>query len=144
MDNLARDCAKALQAGMSYGQWKALHPYTKWETEQPSVEARPCHWCGNPLPESWQPNRKYCCDKCKQAADRIRNRDRYRAKMGLTEADYKLKLTEEEIEEAKDEYFTKGTPYRVLAVRYGVSESHMRRAIVGGTCKNVPMGEEGK
>ena len=32
-DNLTRDAIAAERAGMSYGKWKAMHPYTKkdWE-----------------------------------------------------------------------------------------------------------------
>lgn len=28
MDNLARDAMAAVQAGMTYGKWKVLHPHT--------------------------------------------------------------------------------------------------------------------
>jgi predicted nucleic acid-binding Zn ribbon protein len=140
MDNLARDCAMALQAGMSYGQWKALHPYTKWETEQPSVEARPCHWCGNPLPESSQHSRKYCCEKCKEAADRARVRDRHRQKMGLQEVDYKVKLTKEDVVAARRERRTKGTPLQTLADRYGVALRTMCSALSGESWRDVPFG----
>ncbi len=33
IDNLEMDVIRATQAGMSYGQWKALHPNTQKENE---------------------------------------------------------------------------------------------------------------
>ena len=140
MDNLARDCAKALKAGMSYGQWKALHPHTKREAEQAQEKTKPCHWCGNPLPESSQPSRKYCCEKCKEAADRKRMRDRYREKMGLQEVDHKVKLTEEDVVAARRERRTKGTPIQTLADRYGVALRTMCSALSGESWRDVPFG----
>lgn len=140
MDNLARDCAKALKAGMSYGQWKALHPHTKREAEQAQETTKPCHWCGNPLPESSQPSRKYCCEKCKEAADRKRMRDRYREKMGLQEADHKVKLTKEDLVAARRERRTKGTPIQTLADRYGVALRTMCSALSGESWRDVPFG----
>ena len=142
MDNLARDCAKALKAGMSYGQWKALHPHTKREAEQAQEKTKPCHWCGNPLPESSQPSRKYCCEKCKEAADRARVRDRYRAKVGIKEGENNSKkLTAQDVMEARHERATKGTSWLKLAERYGVQVSTIRSAINGETWKSLPMEE---
>lgn len=51
MDNLARDAARALAAGQTYGKWKAEHPKTKdekIEVEDPNV--RSCDVCGKPIP----------------------------------------------------------------------------------------------
>lgn len=139
MDNLARDSTAALRAGMSYGMWKALHPHTKEKPLDVSEKpVKPCHWCGNPLPESSQPSRKYCCDKCKQAADKARYGNKYRKQSSPElKKNNKRKLTVEQVMEAKNEWFTKGTPYRELAARYGVSDSTMQRAIRGVTFQSL-------
>lgn len=134
MDNLARDAAAALKAGMTYGKWKALHPFTKHQAET-EENVRLCHRCGKPLPVGSRECRKYCSDSCKQAVDKARYENKNRnpeLKKGNNR-----KLTEEEVMEAKNEWFTKGTPYRTLAERYGVSNSTMQRAIRGVTWKSL-------
>lgn len=138
MDNLSRDSTAALKAGMSYGMWKALHPHTKREAEQTAEDERLCQRCGKPIPKGSRKERKYCSDKCKQAADKARYGNKYR-KEGSPELkkNNKRKLTAEEVMEAKNEWFTKGTPYRVLADRYGVSDSTMQRAIRGVTWQSL-------
>ena len=51
MDNLARDAARALAAGQTYGKWKAEHPNTKdEEIEVEDPNARRCDVCGKPIP----------------------------------------------------------------------------------------------
>jgi hypothetical protein len=39
LDDLAMDVLAAEKAGMSYGQWKARHPYTKWDYDAARTEA---------------------------------------------------------------------------------------------------------
>lgn len=87
MDNLAKDAAAALKAGMSYGRWKALHPNTKDIEEEPAVpEGLPiCKHCGKPFkPKSYR-KQVYCEYECQQAAlkerDNTRNKERHRAYM---------------------------------------------------------------
>ena len=138
MDNLAKDSTAALKAGMSYGMWKALHPFTKHEQEKPRENVKLCHRCGNPIPKSSQPSRKYCSDLCKMAADSARygNKNQKKGSAELKNNN-KRKLTAQQVMEAKNEWFTKGTPYRELAARYGVSDSTMQRAIRGVTFQSL-------
>ena len=135
MDNLARDSARALQAGMSYGKWKALHPHTKHEAMQTAEEERLCQRCGKPLPKGSRECRKYCSDRCKMAADSARYGKKNRNPE--LKKNNNRKLTAEEVMEAKNEWFTKGTSYRTLAERYGMSNSTMQRAIRGVTFQSL-------
>ena len=137
MDNLARDAAAALRAGMSYGKWKALHPFTKHQAET-TENVRLCQRCGKPLPKGSRKERKYCSDLCKMAADSARHGNKSQKK-GSAELknNNKRKLTAQQVMEAKNEWFTKGTPYRELAARYGVSDSTMQRAIRGVTFQSL-------
>ena len=128
MDNLARDAAAALRAGMSYGKWKALHPFTKHKSEQPRENVKRCHRCGNPIPKSSQPSRKYCSDLCKMAADNARYGNKNQNKEGSSR---KVNLTDEQIKEARNEWFTTGVSYRELAERYGVGTTTMQKLIKG-------------
>ena len=66
MDNLARDAARALAAGKTYGKWKAENPNTKddadeIETEKPEV--RHCDVCGEPIPP-YSRYRLRCSKEC--------------------------------------------------------------------------------
>ena len=76
-DNLALDAMDALEAGMSYGKWKATHPETKAAnesrlgkppkrqyTETPRVYEYICRGCGKKFTTS-QKMRRYCDDRCK-------------------------------------------------------------------------------
>lgn len=75
MDRLSRDACAALDAGMSYGQYKALHPHTPDEEEQPKPAPVPkglvektCPWCGVVFGTK-KNNQIYCSVRC-QAANR--------------------------------------------------------------------------
>lgn len=95
MDNLAKDVAAALAAGMSYGRWKALNPYTKDQEEEPAVPEGLliCKRCGKPFkPKSYR-KQVYCEYECQQAAikerDNTRRKEYYRANMERKRAEQK-------------------------------------------------------
>lgn len=86
MGNLSRDACAALEAGMSYGQYKAMHPHTGTsEAEEDTQAAKQpeakwkqvkCKQCGK---EFWRPsgrnNKVYCSEKCRwEANQQIKNR----------------------------------------------------------------------
>lgn len=138
MDNLAKDSTAALKAGMSYGKWKALHPFTKHQAET-AENVRLCHRCGNPIPKSSQPSRKYCSDLCKMAADSARYGKKNQNKAGSSR---RVNLTDEQIKEARNEWFTTGVSYRELAERYGVGTTTMQKLIKGVARQGLPDEEE--
>jgi predicted nucleic acid-binding Zn ribbon protein len=82
LDRLTRDVLAAQEAGMSYGKWKALHPHTGEEENEPeelivdpSKRVLVCIKCGKTfLASNRQANQKYCSDACKyqQQLDRMR------------------------------------------------------------------------
>ena len=82
LDHLTRDVLAAQAAGMSYGQWKALHPYTAAEDDEPeeltvdpSKRALVCIRCGKTfLASNRQANQKYCGDNCRYQAQLDRQR----------------------------------------------------------------------
>jgi transposase-like protein len=90
MDNLARDAAAALAAGMSYGRWKALHPYTKDKEEQESEVPEGwfiCKHCGKQFKPRSGTQQRYCEPWCQKEAQRERDRERKRklaARKGAT------------------------------------------------------------
>ena len=70
MDNTSRDAALARKAGMSYGQWKILHP----ETATKKVEKKPkyqrvCPECGTEFGTD-RADKHYCCAECSSAHNR--------------------------------------------------------------------------
>lgn len=79
MDNLSMDVSRATRAGMSYGYWKAMNPYTKDESEVVPEGIRICPCCG----ESFYTKNKqtvYCSVSC---ARKQANRRAYERKMAL-------------------------------------------------------------
>lgn len=73
-DRLSRDVMAAQAAGLSYGNYKALHPYTG-EREPVEVELEndrrelTCQFCGKAfLAYGQEKRRKYCTDECRQQA----------------------------------------------------------------------------
>ena len=77
MDNLARNAMLARQAGMSYGQWKALRPVVK--VEQTIQEGwKPCEWCGKHFAP--KQGKRFCDDGCREEA--------YRTKAKAQHTDY--------------------------------------------------------
>ena len=93
--NLERDMAAAAAAGMSYGQYKAMHPntappkkeerrlpapsdpITKPRAEPREVYNRTCAVCGQPF-ETHNKRRTYCSDKCAHQAATDKRRARQR------------------------------------------------------------------
>jgi endogenous inhibitor of DNA gyrase (YacG/DUF329 family) len=78
LDRLTRDAIAAQEAGMSYGQYKALHPHTPEEDDEEEitgplpVAACPgkrvviCKQCGKPFAVgAQQSNKLYCSDECR-------------------------------------------------------------------------------
>ena len=86
-DNIDDDAAAARAAGMSYGRYKALHPYTKDEraNQRQATAAAPekptskgytpvsyekvCIVCGEKY-TAHHATRKYCSNRCKEKHDR--------------------------------------------------------------------------
>lgn len=60
MDNLSMDSTRAIEAGMSYGQWKALHPFTK-------------HFCGEEI--EWRYIKE--CQRCFKKFGTNRSRKKF-------------------------------------------------------------------
>lgn len=85
LDHLTRDVLAAEAAGMSYGKWKALHPYTaEWDEidiDSIGVKTRPtivCQGCGKTfLSPDRRTNRKYCDDACKKREAERRYREKH-------------------------------------------------------------------
>lgn len=76
-DNLSLDAMDALEAGMSYGKYKAMHPNTKDANEARLAEmnapkrkkyktayVRTCAYCGREFTATRKDN-KYCTLQCK-------------------------------------------------------------------------------
>lgn len=80
MDKLAQDAAAALAARMSYGRWKALHPYTKDKEEEPTVPkgCKTCKHCGKAFRPKPGTSQVYCEVWCQKEAQRKRDRERKR------------------------------------------------------------------
>ena len=80
LDNLTKDVLAAEAAGMSYGQWKALHPKTKEEPKKPAKKEDPgkiyrnCRVCGARF-EVKYPNHQICSGDCRCIADLEYNRE---------------------------------------------------------------------
>ena len=96
MDNLAKDAAAALAAGMSYGKWKAMHGDTKTAPEEIIPQGwLVCKRCGKPFKPSTYRKQKFCEYACQYAAARERNlekeRERRREYQRLKRAERKLK-----------------------------------------------------
>ena len=75
MDNLAKDAARALAAGMSYGKWKPLFPHTKDDNILvPAPNTKPCKFCGKPMKKGGR-HRDYCSEECAYEARLLRFRE---------------------------------------------------------------------
>lgn len=80
MDNLAKDAASALAAGMSYGRWKALqdNPVAVKKKDEIPENWKVCPHCGKsfkPRPKSRQ---IYCEVYCQQQAQAIKSSEKNR------------------------------------------------------------------
>ena len=79
MDRLTMDSIAAVNAGMTYGKWKALHPHTEVENEVLDADVKLCEICGEPILKrnggSGGQRRKYCSIECSAEANVIKNRE---------------------------------------------------------------------
>ncbi len=82
-DNLAKDAARALAADMSYGRWKALHPYTKDMVDEPTVPEgwRICQECGRPFKPKTKRSQYYCEAYCQRSAAMKRLKEKEERKL---------------------------------------------------------------
>ena len=81
MDNLAKDAAAALAAGMSYGKWKAMQdkPVVIEKKEEIPEGWRVCKRCGKPFKvKNFGKRQIYCELACQKAAQRDRDREKNR------------------------------------------------------------------
>lgn len=75
MDNLARDAARVLAAGQTYGKWKAENPHTKDDADKIEIEkpeVRCCDVCGEPIPP-YSRYRLRCSKECSIIGSRRRS-----------------------------------------------------------------------
>lgn len=80
MDRLTMDSIAAQKAGMTYGKWKALHPYTSGDYVL-TENVRICEICGKPIAKrsgTGKGRKKYCSIECAAEANVIKNREFYR------------------------------------------------------------------
>lgn len=92
MDNLAKDAAAALAAGMSYGQYMAMKEAGKVPAVQDAKRGNPdqitgqqkrlfCIHCGKPIPDNTR-QRLYCGEVCRKLVTSERAQEKYRRKVG--------------------------------------------------------------
>jgi rRNA maturation protein Nop10 len=80
LDRLTRDCLAAEAAGMSYGQYKALHPHTG-EDDRSAIavygkQESTCQHCGGTFYKERGTEQKYCCEECRHSASKARAAER--------------------------------------------------------------------
>lgn len=70
MDKLAQDAKKALEAGMSYGQWKATQPIVHHLPRKvpKGQKIKVCKNCGKEFMTSI-PKKVFCDDNCRRSAE---------------------------------------------------------------------------
>lgn len=74
MDRLARNAMLAKQAGMSYGQWKALQPIATTEPKQEIPDGwRSCQVCGK-LFKPKGGGQRFCEPACRDSAYYIKKK----------------------------------------------------------------------
>ena len=81
MDNLAKDAAAALAAGMSYGKWKAMqeNPVPVKKKEELQEGWRACKRCGKHFQvKKYSKRQMYCEYDCQKAAQRERDKEKIR------------------------------------------------------------------
>ena len=93
MDQLTRDSIAARKAGMTYGQWKALHPSTKVDAA-PVTPEKACEICGKEIitraSGCGYQRVRYCSEACAYQAQMERMRRRYHEKKERMMADGKV------------------------------------------------------
>lgn len=96
LDKLAQDAAAALAAGMSYGQWKALHPQTasvELQTDEVPDGWKMCKYCGKYF-RPVKGGQRYCDIQCQRAAQRIKDREHKRKQAEKKRAEERNKENE--------------------------------------------------
>ena len=85
LDRLTRDAIAAQEAGMSYGQWKALHPHTPDEDDEKGQDLDPdsvvatCEHCGERFVKfKWQTTRRFCGAECQKNYNSKKRREKAR------------------------------------------------------------------
>lgn len=78
MDNLSKDAAAALAAGMSYGKWKAMQRPVTFEKAIPDGW-QVCPQCGKAFKPKIKNNQIYCEIGCQRAAEVERRRKKREA-----------------------------------------------------------------
>lgn len=81
MDNLAKDAAAALAAGMSYGKWKALqeNPVPKKKTGELPEGWKLCKRCGKPFKA--RKTQVYCEYSCQREEAVENDREKHNERM---------------------------------------------------------------
>ena len=79
LDNLTKDVLEAEKAGMSYGQWKAMHPKTKPDHSKKIRSedvklGRKCRICGRTFMVKY-PQQYMCSEECRLISERNYNRE---------------------------------------------------------------------
>lgn len=84
IDNLTKDALLAEQAGMTYGKWKALHPYTKPDPNRhgPRFLVCRCKICGK-IFETTGRRKAACSDACYGELHRRNNRESHERRKAL-------------------------------------------------------------
>ena len=72
MDKLAKEAQKAKQAGLSYGQWKAMQPRTDKNKQRIPDGWQACEYCGKPFKKAYR--KRFCDVFCRESSYRARTR----------------------------------------------------------------------
>lgn len=64
MDNLTMNAIQCKAAGVSYGQWKAMHPVTR-VIEADGLMEKSCAYCGKRF-KTKNKRKVFCCEECCQ------------------------------------------------------------------------------
>ena len=68
MNNLARDAMLAKQAGLSYGQWKAMQPPQEENPEEVPDGWLVCEYCGKQFKPKTKRPKRFCEVECQKQA----------------------------------------------------------------------------
>lgn len=63
MDNLTMNAIQCKAAGVSYGQWKAMHPVTKAIEIDEGLMEKSCAFCGKQF-KTKNKRKVFCCEEC--------------------------------------------------------------------------------
>ena len=71
MDKLAKDARKAKQAGLSYGQWKAMQPRVTVKKQEIPDGWQACECCGKPFKPKGG-GQRFCDIDCREKSYKAR------------------------------------------------------------------------